>query len=100
MRRAGDIQIRKLPCRIESIDKPAPDVAIVKLKLPANDRLQYLAGQYIDLLLKDGRRRSFSIATAPEDDSLLELHIRHVPGGYFSDALFREFKGREILRFE
>ncbi len=100
VRRAGDIQIRKLPCRIESIDKPAPDVAIVKLKLPANDRLQYLAGQYIDLLLKDGRRRSFSIATAPEDDSLLELHIRHVPGGYFSDALFREFKGREILRFE
>jgi CDP-4-dehydro-6-deoxyglucose reductase len=100
VRRAGDIQIRKLPCRIETIDKAAPDVAIVKLKLPANERLQYLAGQYIDLLLKDGRRRSFSIATAPEDDSLLELHIRHVPGGYFSDALFTEFKGREILRFE
>jgi CDP-4-dehydro-6-deoxyglucose reductase, E3 len=100
VRRAGDIQIRKLPCRVEKIDKPAPDVAIVALKLPANERLQYLAGQYIDLLLKDGRRRSFSIATAPEDDALLELHIRHVPGGYFSGALFNEYKGREILRFE
>jgi len=100
VRRAGDIAIRKLPCRIEKIDKVAPDVAIVSLKLPANERLQYLAGQYIDLLLKDGRRRSFSIATAPEDDSLLELHIRHVPGGYFSGALFSEYKGREILRFE
>jgi CDP-4-dehydro-6-deoxyglucose reductase len=41
VRKAGDIQIRKLPCRVESIDKPAPDVAIVKLKLPANERLQF-----------------------------------------------------------
>ncbi|MEP7183085.1 MAG: CDP-6-deoxy-delta-3,4-glucoseen reductase [Betaproteobacteria bacterium] len=100
VRRAGDIQIRRLPCRIESIDKPAADVAIVKLKLPANERLQFLAGQYIDLLLKDGRRRSFSLATPPHDDALLEIHVRHVPGGFFSDALFSEYKGREILRFE
>jgi CDP-4-dehydro-6-deoxyglucose reductase len=100
VRRAGDIQIRKLPCRIEKIDRAASDVAVVSLKLPANERLQYLAGQYIDLLLKDGRRRSFSIATPPENDALLELHIRHVPGGYFSGQLFNEFKGREILRFE
>jgi CDP-4-dehydro-6-deoxyglucose reductase len=100
VRRAGDIRIRKLPCRVESIEKPAPDVAIVKLKLPANERLQFLAGQYIDLLLKDGRRRSFSLATPPHDDALLELHVRHVPGGHFSGQLFNEFKGREILRFE
>src|SRR2546430_5402304 len=100
VRRAGDIQLRKLPCRIEKIDKAAPDVAIVTLKLPANERLQYLAGQYIDFLLKDGRRRSFSLANAPEDDALLELHIRHVPGGVFSDQLFNQYKGREILRFE
>jgi CDP-4-dehydro-6-deoxyglucose reductase len=100
VRRAGDIQIRKLPCRIEKIVKPAKDVAIVSLKLPANERLQYLAGQYLDFLLKDGRRRSFSIATAPEDDTLLDLHVRHVPGGFFSDQLFTQYKGREILRFE
>ncbi len=100
VRRAGDIRIRKLPCRIESIDKPAPDVAIVKLKLPANERLQFLAGQYIDLLLKDGHRRSFSLATPPHDDALLEIHVRHVPGGLFSDQLFTQFRGREILRFE
>ncbi|MFO1397811.1 MAG: CDP-6-deoxy-delta-3,4-glucoseen reductase [Burkholderiales bacterium] len=100
VRRAGDIQIKRLPCRIESIEKVAPDVAIVRLKLPASERLQYLAGQYIDFLLKDGKRRSFSLATPPHDDSLLELHIRHIPGGFFSDALFTQYKGREILRFE
>jgi CDP-4-dehydro-6-deoxyglucose reductase len=100
VRRAGDIQIRRLPCRVESIAKPAPDVAIVRLKLPANERLQFLAGQYIDFLLKDGHRRSFSLATPPHADELLELHIRHVPGGFFSDALFTQYKGREILRFE
>ncbi len=100
VRRAGDIRIRKLPCRVETIDRPAPDVAVVKLKLPASERLQFLAGQYIDLLLKDNHRRSFSLATPPHDDALLEIHVRHVPGGFFSDQLFTQFKGREILRFE
>jgi CDP-4-dehydro-6-deoxyglucose reductase len=100
VRRAGDLQIKRLPCRIEAIALAAPDVAIVRLKLPANDRLQFLPGQYVDFLLKDGKRRSFSLATAPHDDALLELHIRHVPGGFFTDQLFKEFKGREILRFE
>ena len=100
VRRAGDIQIRRLPCRIESIAKAAPDVAIVRLKLPATERLQFLAGQYIDFLLKDGHRRSFSLATPPHADDLLELHIRHVPGGLFTDQLFTSYKGREILRME
>ena len=100
VRRAGDIQIKRLPCRIESIERAAPDVAIVRFKLPANERLQFLAGQYVDFLLKDGKRRSFSLATAPHDDKILELHIRHVPGGFFTDLLFTQYKGREILRFE
>ena len=100
VRRAGDIVIKRLPCRIESIDKAAPDVAIVRFKLPANERLQYLAGQYVDFLLKDGKRRSFSLATPPHDDKLLVLHIRHVPNGFFTDALFTQYKGCEILRFE
>jgi CDP-4-dehydro-6-deoxyglucose reductase len=100
VRRAGDIVIKRLPCRIESIEKAAPDVAVVRFKLPANERLQYLAGQYIDFLLKDGKRRSFSLATPPHDDKLLELHVRHIPQGFFTDVLFTQYKGREILRFE
>ncbi|HEY1326788.1 MAG TPA: CDP-6-deoxy-delta-3,4-glucoseen reductase [Casimicrobiaceae bacterium] len=100
VRRAGDIQIKRLPCRIESITRAAPDVAIVKLKLPSTERLQFLAGQYIDFLLKDGHRRSFSLATPPHADELLELHVRHVPGGLFTDQLFGTYKGREILRME
>ncbi len=100
VRRAGDIQIKRLPCRVESIDKVAADVAILRLKLPTSERLQYLAGQYIDFMLKDGHRRSFSLATPPHADELLELHIRHTPGGLFTDPLFTTWKGREILRFE
>ncbi|MEO5701772.1 MAG: CDP-6-deoxy-delta-3,4-glucoseen reductase [Casimicrobiaceae bacterium] len=100
VRRVGDLQIRRLPCRVETIAKPAPDVAVVKLKLPANERLQFLAGQYIDFLLKDGRRRSFSLANPPHDDGLLEIHARHIPGGAFTDPLFTQYKGREILRLE
>jgi CDP-4-dehydro-6-deoxyglucose reductase len=101
---AGDIPVRKMPCRIASIERAAPDVAVVKLQLPANERLQYLAGQYVELILRDGSRRSYSMAIAPHLAEQLELHIRHMPGGRFTDALFGAaqpaVKERDILRFE
>ena len=96
----GEIQIRTLPCRVEKIDKVAADVAVLHLRLPASERLQFLAGQYIDILMKDGKRRSFSMANAPHNDQLLELHIRAVPGGTFSHYVMTEMKERAILRFE
>jgi CDP-4-dehydro-6-deoxyglucose reductase, E3 len=95
---AKDIPIRTLPCRVERMQKLADDVMAVWLKLPSNERLQFLAGQYIDFLLKDGKRRSFSLANSPEDDGLLELHIRHVPGGQFTDHVFGSMKEKEIMR--
>lgn len=96
---AGDIQIKTLPCRVEKLEK-THDVAILKLKLPVSERLQFRAGQYIDILLKDGNKRSFSIANAPHDDAFLELHIRHQPGGLFSGHVFNTMKEREIMRFK
>lgn len=95
---AKDIPIKTLPCRIEKLEKLAPDVMALWLKLPANERLQFLPGQYIDFLLKDGKRRSFSLANAPEQDALLELHIRHVPGGQFTDHVFNTMKVKDIMR--
>jgi CDP-4-dehydro-6-deoxyglucose reductase len=97
---AGDIQIRTLPCRVEKKEIVAPDVAVLSLKLPAQERLQYLAGQYIDILLKDGQRRSYSMANAPHHDQYVELHIRHLPEGHFSNFVFNEMRDRAILRFE
>jgi len=94
-----DIPVRTMPCRIEVMERAAPDVMVLKLRLPANERLQFLAGQYIDILLKDGRRRSFSLANPPHDDELLELHVRHIEGGHFTDKVFGEMKPRDILRF-
>ena len=97
---AKDLAIRTLPCRVERIEKPADDVAILYLKLPSSERLQFLAGQYIDILLKEGKRRSFSLANAPHDDQFLQLHVRKTPGGAFSNYVFDEMKERAILRFE
>lgn len=96
----GDLQIRTLPCRVEKVEKPATDVAVLYLKLPAQERMQFLAGQYIDILLKDGKRRSFSIANAPHHDQFIELHIRHIEGGQFTSFVFNEMRDRAILRFE
>lgn len=99
VRKAGDIPIKTLPARVQHLQKAAPDVMIVKLKLPASERLQFLAGQYIDILLKDGKRRSFSLANAPHDDELLELHVRLVPGGMYTEHVFSQMKEKDILRF-
>ena len=95
-----DIVVKKLPCRVHKIERVTDDVVILQLKLPANERLQFLAGQYIEFILKDGTRRSFSMANAPHDDEFLQLHVRHVPGGSFTDHVFKTMKERDILRFE
>jgi CDP-4-dehydro-6-deoxyglucose reductase len=95
-----DIQIRKLPCRVQKMERPADDVMVLYLKLPANERLQFLAGQYIDILMKEGKRRSFSMANPPHDDECLQLHVRNIAGGAFTDYVFNKIKDRDILRFE
>ncbi|HZW26624.1 MAG TPA: CDP-6-deoxy-delta-3,4-glucoseen reductase [Gallionella sp.] len=95
-----DIQVKTMPCRVDKMEKVAPDVMVLKLKLPANERLQFLAGQYIDILLKDQKPRSFSLANAPHLDEHLELHIRNIAGGAFTQHVFNEMKERDILRFK
>lgn len=97
---AKDIQIKTLPCRIQKMERVADDVMVLHLKLPANEKLNFLAGQFIEFLLKDGARRSFSIANPPHDAELLQLHVRHVAGGQFTDHVFGKMKERDILRFE
>ena len=97
---ARDIPVKTMPCRVQKMEKIAHDVMILHLKLPANERLQFLAGQYIDILLKDGKRRSYSLANAPHDDDFLQLHIRHIPGGLFTDQVFNTMQEKAILRFE
>jgi len=97
---AGDIPIRLLPCRVQKMERLADDVMVLYLRLPANERLQFLAGQYIEFLLKDGSRRSFSMGNAPHDDELIQLHVRHVAGGQFTDHVFGKMKERDILRLE
>jgi CDP-4-dehydro-6-deoxyglucose reductase len=95
-----DIQIKKLPCRVQKLERLADDVMVLRLKLPANEKLVFLAGQFVEFLLKDGGRRSFSIANPPHDADLIELHVRHVAGGQFTDHVFSKMKERDILRFE
>ena len=94
-----DIPVKMLPCRVQTLERVAPDVMRIRLRLPAAERLQFLAGQYIDILLKDGTRRSLSMANPPHDDGLLELHLRNY-GGPFSTHVFTHMKEKDILRFE
>jgi CDP-4-dehydro-6-deoxyglucose reductase len=96
---AKDIPIKTLPCRVHKLVR-LDDVMVLYLKLPANEHLQFLAGQYIDILIKGGKARSFSLANAPHDDELLQLHIRNIPDGEFTKHVFNNMKERDILRFK
>ncbi|MEX0638642.1 MAG: CDP-6-deoxy-delta-3,4-glucoseen reductase, partial [Burkholderiales bacterium] len=97
---AKGIEVKMLPCRVQTLERLADDVMALHLKLPAHEKLVFLAGQFIEFLLKDGSRRSFSMANAPHDAELLQLHVRHVAGGQFTDHVFGRMKERDILRFE
>jgi CDP-4-dehydro-6-deoxyglucose reductase len=95
-----ELEIKTLPAKVVTKEFLADDVVRLFLKTPESERLQFLAGQYIDILLKDGRHRSFSIANAPHDDALIELHIRHVDGGDFTGYVCDTLKEKDILRIE
>lgn len=96
----GEIKVKQLQCRVHRLFVAAPEVMIVQLELAVGKRLQFLAGQYIDILLPDGRRRAFSLANAPHDDDYLELHIRRIPGGQFTGHVFDAMRVRDQLRIE
>ena len=95
--------IKKMPVRVASLEKKSADVMLVRLQLPAADTFRYHAGQYVEFLLRDGSRRAYSMANAPHtqgDAPGIELHVRHMPGGKFTDHVFGAMKEKEILRVE
>lgn len=96
----NSVIVKKLPCRIQRKELLSHDVIGLWLKLPVTERLQFLAGQYIDILIGDGLHRSFSIANAPHDDEYIELHIGRVDGGNFTRIVFEELEQKSILRIE
>jgi len=96
----ADIPVRMLPARVESMANFTPEIMRLRLKLPAAGRLQFLAGQYIDILMPGGKRRAFSIASPPSETDFLELHIKHVDGGGFTGHVFSDMQLKDILRLE
>lgn len=96
----GALPIKKMPTRVTTLTRQSDDVMVMQLQLPANDNFAYRAGQYVEFILRDGTRRSYSMANAPHTGTGLELHIRHMPGGKFTDVVFGAMKEKEILRIE
>ncbi len=99
----GEFPVLKMPTRVLAIERPAPDVALLRLQLPANQRFQYHAGQYVEFILSGGARRAYSMANAPSrlgSPPAIDLHIRHLPGGLFTDVVFSTLKDKDILRIE
>lgn len=97
----GDVMLpeaKTLPCRIQSIERLSEDVVRVMLRLPPNSALEFLPGQYIDVIGAGGLRRSYSIANAPRADKQVELHIREVPNGAMSTYWFQQAKANDLLR--
>lgn len=100
---ASAFPIKKMPARIASLEKKSADVMALRLQLPAIEPFRYHAGQYIEFILRDGSRRAYSMANAPHTQTQapgIDLHIRHLPGGKFTDHVFGAMKEKEIQRIE
>jgi len=96
---AEAIEIKLLPARVIKLESLCHDVMGLTLKLPSNQSFNYLPGQYVDVLLRDGRRRSFSMANLPGSGEI-QFHVRRVPGGFFTNHIFTKMKERDLLRLQ
>jgi len=96
----ANIEVRSIPCRVEEINHLNHDVIQILLKIPGAQSLQYLAGQYLDLEHSDFEPRAFSIANAPVNSNLIELHVRLVEDGKFTNYIFNSLAEKTILRIE
>lgn len=97
----GDVvlpEAKTLPCRIQSIERLAHDVIRVMLRLPPTSALEFIPGQYVDVIGAEGLRRSYSVANAPRADKQIELHIREVSEGAMSRYWFQQAKVNDLLR--
>jgi CDP-4-dehydro-6-deoxyglucose reductase, E3 len=95
--------VKKMPTRVNTMTKASHDVMVIRLQLPASDVFKYHAGQYVEFLLRDGARRAYSVGNAPHtqaENPGLELHVRYMPGGKFTEHVFGPMKEKEILRIE
>lgn len=98
----GNFKLRAYTARVEKMARLADDVMQIFLRVENNERIAFYAGQYINIILDGGERRSFSFATAPnaDDRGLIELHVRRIAGGKFTTQVFTQMKAGDTLRFE
>nr|WP_236589981.1 CDP-6-deoxy-delta-3,4-glucoseen reductase [Ramlibacter aurantiacus] len=96
------IRAKFMPARILQMQRVAPDVMVLQVGLPMNEPTVFRAGQYVEFLRPDGSRRSYSVASAPSNDGVrsFELHVRHVPGGPFTEHVFGTMQPRDVHRIE
>ena len=96
----ADMPRRTLPLKLIEKTLLAPDVMRLVLQPPRAQTLSRLPGQYLDVMLPEGKRRAFSIANAPHSGTWIELHVRQVAGGDFTHHVFTDLNVGSLLRVE
>ena len=94
----ADIPCVTLPCKIDQQSFLTDDILIITLRLPPTTPFRYLPGQYIDLIA-GGIRRSYSIANTCIEGTRIELHVRLLPEGEFSQVL-KHSTLHQLMRLE
>lgn len=86
--------------RVVGIHRPSEDVTVVRIQLPTASGFKFRPGQYADVLMKDGSRRSYSMANRPDEEAVVEWHIRRMEGGRFSTHAYDRLKEKDLLRIQ
>ncbi|MEP7354898.1 MAG: FAD-binding oxidoreductase [Acidobacteriota bacterium] len=89
----------RVPAKVASIAALSHDVALVRIKAPTG--FEYRAGQYVTLIRPDGLARSYSIASLPTSiEDTLDLHVRRIPRGAFSNWLHDEARPGDPIQLQ
>jgi NAD(P)H-flavin reductase/ferredoxin len=91
---------KQITASVFRISRPADDVFALMLRFPAGIRARFKAGQYLRVSMPDGDTRNFSMANAPRESDGVQLHIRLIPGGRFSEGVLARLAKGDKLTIE
>jgi len=97
---AADMPLQEIEARVKAVSPVGDDMRLLHLQTPRSNRLRFLAGQSVSLLLPGGQRASCPVASCPCDDRNLQFHIRRRAGDAFAERVFDGLGAADSVRIE
>ena len=90
--------VREFLTTVEAITPLSHDTRLFRFKLEDPDEIKFKPGQFIQFRIpKAGEERAYSIASSPNEQGIVELIVRLVPGGLCTGYMFNKLKAGDPI---